>query len=351
MMETKTDHKYQVSVSPHVRDSITTQKIMMCVIIALIPSAIAGVINFGAHVLVVMLVSVLAAVLTEFLFEKAVKRKITISDMSAAVTGLLIALIMPPEIPWWVPVIGAVFAILIVKQLYGGLGKNFMNPALAARCFLLISFSSLMTDYSVTGGFTQLAQGTDDALSGATPLAFLKAGEHFDLCALFMGNVKGCIGETSVLAILIGAAFLLIMKVIDLSIPVSYLGSFALLTLVTAAAKGYQAPVEYMLEELCAGGVMFGAWFMATEYVTAPVTNKGRYIYGLLIGFMTWLFRMVGNSSEGVSYAIIFCNCLTPMIEHYTRPQAFGVVKQPKHKEKKTADADSDTKTKEAAKA
>lgn len=326
---------YQVSVSPHIREGVTTQKIMLCVIIALMPASVFGIFNFGFHALLILLVSMLSAVLTEYVYEKLMKKPITVSDLSAALTGLLIGLNMPPEIYWWIPVIGSVFAIFIIKQLYGGLGQNFMNPALGARCFLLISFSKQMTDYASKGGFLPLVTrvaATTDATSGATALAYLKNGSDFDLGALFVGNVQGVIGETSVIALLIGAVFLLLMKVIDFRIPVVYLGTFAVLVCITAAAKGYGNPFIFTAEELCAGGIMLGAWFMATDYVTSPVTNNGKIIFGAVLGLLTWLFRMVGSSAEGVSYAIIFSNCLVPLIEHFTRPTAFGIVKEKKSK-------------------
>ncbi len=328
--------KYKVSVSPHVRDKITTSRIMGCVVLALLPAAISGIVNFGLYALLIMAVTVAASVASEYLFEKLTHRPVTTNDLSAVVTGLLIALNMPPQIAWWIPVLGAVFAIIVIKQIYGGLGQNFMNPALGARCFLLIAFSSRMTTFTANGGFTGLVtsvSGAPDALSGATPLAYLKQGVDFDLGALFLGNVQGVIGETSTLALLIGAIFLLVMGIIDWKIPVTYLGSFAILVCITAAVRGYANPLYFTLEELCAGGIMLGAWFMATDYVTSPVTENGKLIFGLFLGIMTWLFRMIGSGSEGVSYAIILGNCITPIIESFTRPRAFGIPKEKKGKE------------------
>ena len=334
------NEKYQVSVSPHVRDSSTSQKLMLLVIVALLPACIYGVFNFGIHALLILVVTPIAAVLSEFLYEKLLHKKNTIGDYSAALTGLLLAMNMPPEIAWWIPVIGAVFAILVVKQLYGGLGQNFMNPALGARCFLLIAFSGQMTDYAAPNGFSRLVSevaGAPDALSGATPLAYLKEGIHFDLKALFLGNVGGVIGETSALLLLVGGIFLVVTKVIRPRIPVIYLGSFAILVLITSLIKGYSNPVLFTLEELCAGGIMLGAWFMATDYVTSPMTDKAQTVYALLLGVLTWVFRMIGKSAEGVSYAIIFMNCVVPMIEHYTKPLAFGIQKVKKEKKGKEA--------------
>ncbi|MBQ7584530.1 MAG: RnfABCDGE type electron transport complex subunit D [Lachnospiraceae bacterium] len=330
------EDRYQVSVSPHVRDNVTTQKIMLAVIAALMPACIFGVVNFGLHALLILVITPLAAVASEYVYEKLLNKKITISDMSAFLTGLLLAMNMPPEIPWWMPVLGAVFAIIVIKQLYGGLGQNFMNPALGARCFLLIAFSGQMTSYKSDGGFIHTlwdVPATTDALSGATPLAYLKLGEHFDLQALFLGNVGGVIGETSALCLLIGGLFLVAIKVIEIRIPAVYIGTFAVLTLATAAIRGYSDPLIFTLEEVCAGGLMLGAWFMATDYVTSPVTPKAQYVYALLLGVLTWVFRMIGKSAEGVSYAIIFMNCLVPLIENYTKPLAFGITKEKKKKE------------------
>ncbi|MCC6094600.1 MAG: RnfABCDGE type electron transport complex subunit D [Eubacterium sp.] len=334
------NEKYQVSVSPHVRDSITTQKIMLLVVIALLPACIVGIANFGFYALLILCISVASSVAAEYCYEKLLKKPVTTGDLSAVVTGLLIGMNMPPQIPWWIPVVGSVFAIVVVKQFFGGLGQNFMNPALGARCFLLISFSSEMTNYAAGHGFTNLVTkvaATTDALSGATPLAYLKTGAHFDLSALFLGNVQGVIGETSTIALLAGGIFLLVMQIIDWKIPVIYLGSFSLLVLITAAAKGYSNPLEFTAEELCAGGIMLGAWFMATDYVTSPITSKGQVIYALFLGVMTWLYRMIGNGAEGVSYAIILANCIVPLIEHYTRPRAFGIQKEKKGKEAQKA--------------
>ena len=336
------NEKYQVSVSPHVRDSITTQKIMLLVTIALLPACVFGVFNFGLHALLILVITPAAAVAAEYVYEKLMHKKITTNDFSAVVTGLLLAMNMPPEITWWIPVIGAIFAILVIKQLYGGLGQNFMNPALGARCFLLIAFSGQMTTYASTHGIAHTVwdvAATTDALSGATPLAYLKLGEHFDLSALFVGNVGGVIGETSAICLLAGGIFLVAMKIIEIRIPAIYLGSFAILVLITAAARGYSDPFIFMLEELCAGGIMLGAWFMATDYVTCPVTPKAQIVYAVLLGILTWLFRMIGKSAEGVSYAIIFMNCLVPMIENYTKPLAFGIKKEKKSKEKEEAKA------------
>lgn len=307
-----------VSSSPHVRDKVNTGNIMLTVLIALLPSALFGVYNFGPHALMLILVSILCCVATEAVYEKIVHKKLTIQDYSAAVTGLLLALNLPPNAPWWIAVIGSAFAILVVKQLFGGLGQNIMDPALAARCFLLISFTGRMTDFAVPkGAWGNIA----DTVSGATPLAALKAGESVNWVDLFFGNIQGTIGETSALAILIGAVILLVRGVIDLRIPLTYIGSFAIFVLLFG---GHGFDMNYLLCHLFGGGLMLGAWFMATDYVTTPITKKGQLVYGVCLGVFTGLFRIFGGSAEGVSYAIIFCNLLVPIIERFTMPVAFG---------------------------
>ncbi len=309
-----------VSSSPHVRSRVTTQSIMFSVIIALLPATFVGILTFGLRALLVILLSIGSCVATEAVYEHFMHKKITVKDGSAILTGLLLALNLPASAPWFLPVIGGVFAILIVKQLFGGLGQNIMNPALAARCFLLISFTGRMTDFTYSNGFVKIA----DTVSGATPLAAVKAGESVDLMAMFFGNIQGTIGETSVIAILIGAIFLLVKKIISPRIPLAYIGSFSILVLIYGLATGNGLDFVLLAQHLCGGGLMLGAWFMATDYVTAPITPKGQIIYGICIGIFTWLFRFLGSSAEGVSYAIIFCNLLVPLIERVTRPVAFG---------------------------
>ncbi len=310
----------KVSSNPHVRARMKTENIMLLVLIALLPASAFGVWNFGLDALLVMVVSVGSCVLTEYIYEKLMHKKITIRDFSAAVTGLLLALNLPSTVPLWLPVIGAVFAILFVKQLFGGLGQNFMNPALAARCFLLISFTGRMTAF------------TYDGVTGATPLAALKAGESVNVFDLFIGRTGGTIGETSVIAILIGAIVLLWFEIIDLRIPASYILTFALCTLLFG---GHGMDMSYLAAQLCGGGLMLGAFFMATDYVTSPITKTGQIVYGIILGILTALFRFLGNSAEGVSYAIIFSNLLVPVIEKLTQPTAFG--KEPVWKRGKKA--------------
>ena len=460
--------KLLVSPSPHVRAKGKTSLIMLMVIVALLPSCVYGVLNFGMHALLILVLSTGSAVAAELVYELVMRKKITVTDGSAAVTGLLVGMNMPPMIAWWIPVIGSVFAIVVVKQLFGGLGRNFMNPALAARCFLVLAFSAQMTAFTTgTGVLSQVteltvtaeaaaeadaganeAAGTDadsaatawteaeteaaaktdadsaataeteakgkvaaaaktdadsaataeteakgkaaaaktdadsaataeteekgkaaaaaktdadsaataetadaasgataeteaaapktetrdsgklDAVSTATPLKYLKKGQSFDLKALFLGNTPGTIGETSALLLLIGGIFLMLLGVIDWRIPVFYIGSFGVLVLITASARGYDAPLQYMLQELFAGGLMMGAFFMATDYVSSPYTKSGRILFALIIGVMTWLYRMFGMYKEGVSNAIILANCLTPLIDRLTRPVAFGIRKK-----------------------
>lgn len=299
----------KVSSNPHIRSKVSTSKIMLAVIIALFPTTIFGIYNFGIHALFLILVTVASSVLTELLFEIIVKKRITISDCSAIVTGLLLALNLPPKAPLWVGGIGAFFAIFVVKMLFGGLGQNFMNPALAARCFLLISFPAIMTDF------------TCDAYSGATPLAQLKSGESVNVLNMVIGKTAGTIGETSVIAIVFGACILILLGIIDLKIPGTYLVTF-ILFIGIFGEKGF-SPNE-LSAQLSGGGLMLGAFFMATDYVTRPITKAGQIIYGILLGILTGIFRVFGSGAEGVSYAIIIGNLLVPLIEKFTYPRAFG---------------------------
>ena len=299
----------KVSSNPHVRAKITTGHIMLAVVIALLPTAIYGIYNFGINAAILILVTVATTVLTEYVYEKAMKKKITIGDFSAVVTGLVLALNLPASAPWWIGVIGGMFAILVVKMLFGGLGQNFMNPALAARCFLLISFTGIMTNFEC------------DAYTGATPLALLKSGESVDVYNMVLGRCNGTIGETSMTLILVGAIVLLLLGIIDLRVPGTYIVSFVIF-LGLFGGRGFDT--NYISAHLAGGGLMLGAFFMATDYVTRPITVKGQYLYGVLLGFLTFVFRVFGPSAEGVSYAIIIGNLLVPLIEKVTRPRAFG---------------------------
>lgn len=299
----------KVSSNPHVRSHITTSNIMLAVIIALLPAAGFGIYNFGLDALILILVTVATTVLIEYIYEKLMHKPVTIGDYSAVVTGLLLALNLPSTAPWWIGVVGGIFAILVVKMLFGGLGQNFMNPALGARCFLLISYTSIMCNFNT------------DAYSGATPLAQLKAGENVDILKMVIGKTAGTIGETSMIAIVIGACFLILLGVIDLRIPGTYIVTF-IVFLCLFGGHGFDP--AFISAHLAGGGLMLGAFFMATDYVTRPVTKKGQYLYGMLLGILTGVFRLFGPSAEGVSYAIILGNLLVPLIEKITMPKPFG---------------------------
>lgn len=305
------NEKLKVSSNPHVRASVTTSQIMLAVIIALVPAAGFGVYNFGVNALVLILVTIASAVLTEFIFEKIVKRPVTIGDFSAVVTGLLLALNLPSTAPWWIGVLGGVFAILVVKMLFGGIGQNFMNPALGARCFLILSFTKIMTNFPNMG----------DTVSGATPLAAIKNGETVNIMNMIIGKTSGTIGETSMIAIIIGACFLILLGVIDLRIPGTYIVSFVIFIILFS---GHGFDMAYISAQLAGGGLMLGAFFMATDYATRPITKFGQYLFGIFLGIMTGIFRIFGPSAEGVSYAIIIGNLIVPLIEKITMPKPFG---------------------------
>ncbi|MDO5589731.1 MAG: RnfABCDGE type electron transport complex subunit D [Lachnospiraceae bacterium] len=309
------ENNFKLSSSPHIRDKVTSGNIMLMVVIALLPASAFGVYNFGIPALIVLISTTVSAVLTEYVYEKLMHKKVTINDWSAVVTGLLLGLNMPASAPWWMGALGSVFAILIIKQLFGGLGQNFMNPALGARCFLLISFAGPMTRFVY------------DGVTGPTPLAVLKDGGSVDSMKMLIGTIPGTIGETSVIAIIIGAIFLILLGIIDLRIPGTYIVTFVIFIGIfgpfTKAHAGFFDP-QYITAQLCGGGLMLGAWFMATDYVTSPITKKGQYVYGILLGVLTGLFRLFGGSAEGVSYAIIISNLLVPLIERVTLPKPFG---------------------------
>lgn len=308
--------KYYVSSSPHIRHKDTTSHIMILVIVALLPSCLFGIYNFGYKAVILMGAVVATAVLSEYLFNLILHKKQTIGDFSAVVTGLLLAMNLPVELPVWQGMLGAIFAIIVVKCLFGGLGQNFMNPALAGRCFLLIAFAANMTNF------------TCDSYSGATPLALMREQggiipENIKMMDLFIGNTAGTIGETSALAILIGALILVIFGVIDLKIPFSYIISFVLFMVIFGPSHNF----NYIIAQLCSGGLMLGAFFMATDYVTSPITPLGKILFGISCGVLTGLFRCFGANAEGVSFAIILSNLFVPIIEKYTVPRAFGVQK------------------------
>lgn len=309
---------YHVSSSPHVRANDTTSRIMLYVIIALLPTSIAGVINFGFRALALIVVTIASCVVAEWVYNKIVHKNNTINDLSAVVTGLLLALNLPVTLPFWEAALGGVFAIIFVKCLFGGLGQNFMNPALGARCFLLIAFAADMTNF------------VTDTYTGATPLAAMRNGEAVNTMDMLIGRTAGTIGETSAIAILIGAIFMILMGVIDLRIPASYIISFVVFIVLFS---GHGFDVNYITAQLCGGGLMLGAFFMATDYVTSPITPRGQIVFGICCGIFTGLFRMFGANAEGVSFAIILSNLLVPMIEKFTIPRAFGQVKEAKKQE------------------
>lgn len=282
---------------------------MFLVIVALLPSACFGIYNFGINAAITICVCIACCVLSELIYEKLLKLPVTIGDLSAVVTGLLLALNMPPSVPWWISLIGSVFAIVVVKMLFGGIGQNFMNPALGARCFLMICFTARMTAF------------TYDGISTATPLAVVKSGGTVNAWDMLIGTIPGTIGETSVIAIVIGAVILLLTGIIDLRIPATYIITFVLF-LVVFAEQGRD--MYYITCQLCGGGLMLGAFFMATDYATSPITSGGKILYGIALGIMTGIFRVFSSSAEGVSYAIIFCNLLVPLIENITLPKCFG---------------------------
>ncbi len=309
---------FHVSSSPHVRSKDTSGRIMLYVVLALLPTTCFGIYNFGYRAAILILVTIASCVASEWVFEKIVHKKSTINDFSAVVTGLLLSLNLPATLPWWEAALGGVFAIVIVKMLFGGLGQNFMNPALGARCFLLIAFAADMTKFAI------------DDYTGATPLAAMRNGEAVNAMDMLIGRTAGTIGETSAIAILFGAIVLILLGVIDLRIPGTYIVTFVLFLLLFS---GHGLDANYITAQLCGGGLMLGAFFMATDYVTSPITPNGKLLFGVCLGVLTGLFRMYGANAEGVSFAIILSNLLVPMIEKITVPRAFGLVKEGKKHE------------------
>ncbi len=303
------EYKHSVSSNPHIRSRMTTQLMMACVVISLLPAFGFGVYNFGPRAALVVLVCIFTCVATEAVYCLLMKKKLSVNDLSAVVTGLLLGLNLPVSVPLRVPVIGSIFAILFVKQLFGGLGQNFMNPALGGRCFLVISFPAAMTNFAT------------DVYTGATPLARLKAGESVEVLDMVVGRTGGTIGETSMIALLLGAVFLVLMGIIDLNIPGCYLASFVIFM---GIFGGYGFDPVYLTAQLAGGGLMLGAFFMATDYVTRPTTVVGQSLFGIFLGILTGIFRVFGASAEGVSFAIIIGNLLVPLLEKWTRPTPFG---------------------------
>lgn len=319
-----------VSVSPHDRTSVTTRSLMRDVVIALLPACGMGVYTFGYRAFVILVLTVCACLLTELVYQKCMKLPVMISDLSAVVTGMLLAMNMPSTIPYWMPVLGGVFAILVVKQLFGGIGHNIMNPALAARCFLLISFAAAMTAYPTT--IATLFEG--QILSGATPLAYVKAGGEIPVMQMIFNTHSGCIGEAYPLALILGGLYLVARRVITPRIPLVYIGSTMAFICLFQCMSGHMdiLTLPYLVAQLFGGGLLLGAIFMATDYVTSPITPWGQVIFGVLLGLLTALFRVVGSGAEGVSYAIIISNLCVPLIEKITMPRAFGTHKATSHK-------------------
>ena len=305
---------YNVTSSPHVRSNASTQKIMLCVIIALLPATVFGIFNFGPRALAVIVVTIASCMVSEYVFNKIRHKKQTVGDLSCIVTGLLLALNLTSTIPFWIAILGGAFAIIVVKMIFGGLGQNFMNPALGARCFLLLAFTAPMTSF------------TFDGVTGATPLAVIKEnGTLFDnTLAMFTGRIAGTIGETSVIALLIGAIFLIALKIIDFRIPVTYIVTFVIFIVLFGGHLTTGDLGTFVIQEVCGGGLILGAFFMATDYVTSPITPRGRILYGIICGCLLGIFRMFGASAEGCSYSIIFANMLVPLIERVTIPKPFG---------------------------
>ncbi len=305
--------------SPHMRRGVTTRRLMIDVLIALAPAAVFGSVAFGWRAAVILLLATASAILEEYLTEKILRRPNTVGDCSAAVTGLLLGMNLPSTVPFYVPIVGSVFAIVVVKQIFGGIGKNVMNPALAARVFLMLAWTAKMTKFVPAFAWMD----GSDAVASATPLASLKTGA-FDgsVLDLFLGKCGGCIGEVSALCLLIGGAYLLVRRVIAWQIPTAFLGTVALLTLIFH--KGDMSAVSFMASSLFSGGLMLGAFFMATDYVTSPVTPWGRVIYGVGGGALVVFLRIFSGYPEGVSFAILIINALVWYIELLTKPHVYG---------------------------
>ena len=325
--------KLIASSSPHIRSNEDTRSIMLDVIIALLPALAWSVYCFGLQALLLTAVSVVSCVFFEWAYRKLMHKSCMVGDLSAVVTGLLLSFVCPPELPCWIIIIGAFFSIVVVKQLYGGIGCNFLNPALAGRAFLLASYATLMTTWSIPSI-------RPDVTSAATPMAIMKEGtaeafttltSNYTIADMFIGKVGGSLGEVSALCLLVGGLYLLIRKVISWQIPVAYIGTVAILTLIAAPAD--INAVQYMLYNVFGGGLMLGAIFMATDYATSPVTKPGQLIFGLGCGLLTCFIRRFGSYPEGVCYSILIMNCTTWLLDKYIRPTIYGAAK----KEKKEA--------------
>ena len=335
MAQMKYFYELTISSSPHAHSPVTTQTIMRDVLIALVPALLGSIYFFGFRALLVTLVSAAACVFFEWAYRKVMKKSCMVGDLSAVVTGILLSFVCPVDLPWWVIIIGAFFSIVVVKQLYGGIGCNFLNPALAGRAFLLASYATWMTTWAIP-------QIRPDVTSAATPMAIMKEGteeafttlmSNYSIGDMFLGKVGGSLGEVSALCLLVGGVYLLIRKVISWQIPVAYIGTVAILTLIAAPA-GIDN-VQYMLYNVFGGGLMLGAIFMATDYATSPVTKPGQLIFGIGCGLLTCFIRRFGSYPEGVCYSILIMNCTTWLLDKYIRPTIYGAPK----KEKKEAAA------------
>ena len=323
--------KLIASSNPHIRNNEDTRSIMLDVIIALCPALLMSVIRFGFRALIAVVVSMASAMFFEWLYRKLLHKTQTLGDLSAAVTGMLLAFVSPVTLPYWMLIVGNFFAIFVVKQLYGGLGKNFLNPALAGRAALVACYTGQMTSWIDPSTKAPLFGGLADVVTAATPLSMMKGGEfealtaQYGLSDMFIGNTGGSLGEISSMMLLIGGLYLIFRKVISWQIPVAYIGSVAILTFLFP--QGNDA-LTWMLYNVLGGGLFLGAFFMATDYVTSPVTKKGQLIFGLGCGLITVFIRYFGSYPEGVCYSILVMNCCTWIIDKYTKPTRFGVDKK-----------------------
>lgn len=323
-----------VSASPHIRSATNTTSVMLTVITAMLPALLWSIYIFGLRALLVVAVSTAAAVLSEFLYQKLMKKKVTVGDLSAVVTGMLVGFNLSPLIPLWMAAIGSVFAIVVVKQLFGGIGKNFLNPALTARVFLFMAWAQPMTSFAKPSSSISIFGSNADAVASATPLASVKAGimpSDINVIQAFIGQKSGCIGEISCLLLLCGGIMMLARKVITWHIPVTFIGTVAALTYVFSPETIDAA--SFMIYSVFSGGLFLGAIFMATDYATCPLTPTGKIIYGIGCGAITVFIRFFAGFNEGVSFAILVMNLLVWYIDKFTRPRPFGKIKQKKAKE------------------
>ena len=331
-MNAEKDLRLTAASSPHVNSPVGTQSLMLDVLIALVPALAMGIYFFGPRAGLLTLVSVLGCEVFEWGYRALMKKPQTAGDLSAAITGALLAFVCPVTLPYWTILVGDFFAIVVVKQLFGGLGKNFLNPALAGRAFLMLSYPSYMAMWIKPGthnwwGITNSVSTVTDAVTGATPMAALHAGKlpMAGIRDMLIGNIGGCLGEVSAMALLMGGIYLILRGVIRIRIPAAYLGTVAVLTFLFP--QGGVDAVQWMLYNLLGGGLMLGAFFMATDYVTSPATPVGEIIYGVGCGLLTIFMRYFGGAAEGVSYAILLMNVCAPIIEKHTHPRRFGIQK------------------------